>query len=71
MGTNTATLAVVQIGDEEAFHLMNTALGTVNLTKAALNALFMVNYRDECPPGSGLGNLRAARINQLACLNFH
>jgi hypothetical protein len=71
MCTDATALAIIQIRYKEAFCLLDTALGTVNLTQAAFDAFFVVDYGHKRPPSPGFSNPGAARIYQLACLNFH
>jgi len=51
MGTDTATLAVIQIGDEVALHLMDAAIRAKYLAKTALDTLVVIDNRYKRPPG--------------------
>jgi hypothetical protein len=71
MGAHAAALAVIQVGYKQPFLLVNASLRTIDLAEAAFNAFLVINHWYEGPPGSSLGDLGAARINQPACLYLH
>jgi hypothetical protein len=71
MGAYAAALAVIQVGYEQPFHLVNASLWTINLAEAAFNAFIMIDHRYKGPPGSRFSDLGAARIDQPACLYLH
>jgi hypothetical protein len=71
MGAHAAALAVIQVGDEQPFLLVNASLWTINLAEATFNAFLMIDHRYKGPPGSSFSDLGAARIDQPACLYFH
>jgi hypothetical protein len=51
--------------------LVDAALGAKDLTEVAFDAFLMVDHGNECPPGTGFGDLGAARIYQFACFYLH
>jgi hypothetical protein len=64
MCTYTASLAKVQIGNEEPIYLMYTALRAVNFAEAALYAFIVVKYRYERSPAARLIHRRASGLNK-------
>jgi hypothetical protein len=71
MGAHAAALAVIQVGYEHPFLLVNASLRTIDLAEAAFDAFLMIDHRYKGPPGSRFGDLGAARIDQPACLYLH
>ncbi|UEC43300.1 MAG: hypothetical protein METHAR1v1_1260012 [Methanothrix sp.] len=63
MGAEAAPLAVVQIRDEVPIDLVDAALGTVDLAEAALDALIVIEDRDESSPGAGFCYFGAPRLH--------
>jgi hypothetical protein len=71
MGAYAAALAVIQVGNEHSFLLVNASLRAIDLAEAAFYAFLMIDDRYKGPPGSRFSDLGAARIDQPACLYLH
>jgi hypothetical protein len=71
MSAHAAALAVIQVGHKLSLFLVDAAFGAIDLAEAAFYAFLMIEYGNECPPGTGQRRAGAARIYQSPCLYLH
>jgi len=67
MSAHAAAFAVIQVGHKLAIHLVDAALGAVDLAEAAFYAFFLIDYGHESPPGTGQSFACATRIYLSSC----